>query len=312
VSVTKEVRAYREAHFEQESAEGLPPVSPEARQSPSVEGPSLATGLMTARPGGSPGSPTAGALAKRGLSLDEADTWNTRELRRAVDTVHPGMARVLDWENLEKLGVDGGMLAGLAEKELPELYQKLKIADEEVQRWCSLQILRLQSRATIVGRKQRLGPLPEGWRMVPSRSRPGEYSYRSPVTGVVTCVRPREPATREPLPKGWISMGSKRWPGKTVYVSSVVPNMHIAWRPFAVDARLAEEQPERVDEAIKALRRALVRVGGDDPELKQYIENPEELLRAHKLKTKAKVKAASKVGVAFSQRPGTPSTPHSP
>ena len=128
------------------------------------------------------------------------------------------------------------------------LSAKMKLADEEAVAWASRTVMRLQKRRTIVGRERRVGPVPDGWEKVASRSRPGGISYFNTVTGARTSVRPTEEAGGlEPLPKGWFKLPSNRWTGRNVYMHPARPALHLGWRPKPIDY----EHPERAPDAIE-------------------------------------------------------------
>lgn len=81
--------------------------------------------------------------------------------------------------------------------------------------------------------------LPEGWRRVESRSRPGEFVYENINTEERQAWFPDAPAEK-PLPAGWRKVESRSYPGEFVY-----ENMHTlerqAWLPGA-PAPLTEGQ----------------------------------------------------------------------
>jgi len=72
-------------------------------------------------------------------------------------------------------------------------------------------------------------PLPEGWKRVESRSRPGEFVYENTYTEERQAWFPDGPAEK-PLPEGWRKVESRSYPGEFVY-----ENMHTlerqAWVP---------------------------------------------------------------------------------
>ena len=72
-------------------------------------------------------------------------------------------------------------------------------------------------------------PLPEGWRRVESRSRPGEFVYENEFTDERQAWFPDGPAEK-PLPAGWRKVESRSQPGEFVY-----ENVHTlerqAWVP---------------------------------------------------------------------------------
>lgn len=71
--------------------------------------------------------------------------------------------------------------------------------------------------------------LPEGWKRVESRSRPGEFVYENTYTEERQAWFPDAPAEK-PLPSGWRKVESRSYPGEFVY-----ENMHTlerqAWLP---------------------------------------------------------------------------------
>lgn len=72
-------------------------------------------------------------------------------------------------------------------------------------------------------------PLPDGWRRVESRSRPGEFVYENIYSEERQAWFPDSPAEK-PLPEGWRKVESRTYPGEFVY-----ENIHTldrqAWRP---------------------------------------------------------------------------------
>lgn len=72
-------------------------------------------------------------------------------------------------------------------------------------------------------------PLPDGWKRVESRSRPGEFVYENLYTEERQSWFPDAPAEK-PLPEGWRKVESRSYPGEFVY-----ENIHTmerqAWRP---------------------------------------------------------------------------------
>jgi uncharacterized protein YbdZ (MbtH family) len=82
-------------------------------------------------------------------------------------------------------------------------------------------------------------PLPEGWKQVESRSRPGEFVYENEYTEERQAWFPDGPAEK-PLPEGWRKVESRSYPGEFVY-----ENVHTlerqAWRPTE-KAPLTENQ----------------------------------------------------------------------
>eukprot|EP00039_Didymoeca_costata_P001625 m.53893 g.53893 ORF g.53893 m.53893 type:complete len:380 (+) comp10886_c0_seq1:132-1271(+) len=72
-------------------------------------------------------------------------------------------------------------------------------------------------------------PLPDGWKRVESRSRPGEFVYENQYTEERQAWFPSGPAEK-PLPEGWRKVESRSYPGEFVY-----ENVHTlerqAWVP---------------------------------------------------------------------------------
>jgi len=133
--------------------------------------------------------------------------------------------------------ITGAFLLALTPKQLEATLAKLKLRPDETA-WASRVVLRLQQRRVIVGRSRREAPLPPGWTVVASRSRPGELSYKCTATGVRCAERPTaEAATahmergQAPLPQGWLPLPSQRWPGEVVYMHVKHKNLHLGWRP---------------------------------------------------------------------------------
>jgi len=78
-------------------------------------------------------------------------------------------------------------------------------------------------------------PLPNGWKQVPSQSRPGAFSYLNTNTGERVAERPTRPASSGgPLPPGWKKVPSQSRPGEFVYMNASTGE-RIAWRPTAQD-----------------------------------------------------------------------------
>jgi serine/threonine protein kinase len=74
-------------------------------------------------------------------------------------------------------------------------------------------------------------PLPEGWKIVPSRSRPGKFTYLNVSTGERETIRPTQPAAvGGPLPPGWKQVPSKTKPGVFAFVNEATGE-RIGWRP---------------------------------------------------------------------------------
>ena len=74
-------------------------------------------------------------------------------------------------------------------------------------------------------------PLPEGWKRVESRSRPGEFVYENTFTEERQAWFPEEPAEK-PLPEGWRKVESRSYPGEFVYENEYTLD-RVAWRPDA-------------------------------------------------------------------------------
>lgn len=72
-------------------------------------------------------------------------------------------------------------------------------------------------------------PLPEGWRRVESRSRPGEFVYENIHSEERQAWFPDTPAEK-PLPAGWRKVESRTYPGEFVY-ENVHSGDRQAWRP---------------------------------------------------------------------------------
>lgn len=122
-------------------------------------------------------------------------------------------------------------------------------------------------------------PLPEGWRKVESRSRPGEFVYENQFTEERQAWFPEGPAEK-PLPDGWRKVESRSYPGEFVY-----ENVHTlerqAWRPDE-PAPIFESQQNQADR-VKQQEEEMSK--GDQPDnivckcrvLYDYAsENPEE------------------------------------
>eukprot|EP00045_Choanoeca_perplexa_P000694 m.15512 g.15512 ORF g.15512 m.15512 type:complete len:218 (+) comp10476_c0_seq1:61-714(+) len=72
-------------------------------------------------------------------------------------------------------------------------------------------------------------PLPEGWRRVESRSRPGEFVYENEHTEERQAWFPTE-AAEPPLPEGWRKVESRSYPGEYVYENMYTLDRQ-AWKP---------------------------------------------------------------------------------
>jgi len=89
-------------------------------------------------------------------------------------------------------------------------------------------------------------PLPDGWKKVPSQSRPGQFSYLNTNTGERVAERPSRPASAGgPLPPGWKKVPSQSRPGEWVYMN-VHTGERIAWRPTAADGSRPGQAAPRV------------------------------------------------------------------
>jgi uncharacterized protein YbdZ (MbtH family) len=87
-------------------------------------------------------------------------------------------------------------------------------------------------------------PLPEGWKMVESRSRPGEFVYENIYTEERQAWFPTEPAT-QPLPAGWRRVESRTYPGEYVY-ENVYTLDRQAWVPTEPATNAPQEaSPEK-------------------------------------------------------------------
>jgi uncharacterized protein YbdZ (MbtH family) len=71
--------------------------------------------------------------------------------------------------------------------------------------------------------------LPDGWRRVESRSRPGEFVYENIHTEERQAWFPEGPAEK-PLPEGWRKVESRTYPGEFVYENANIFERQ-AWRP---------------------------------------------------------------------------------
>jgi hypothetical protein len=146
-----------------------------------------------------------------------------------------------------------------------------------------------KNKAALEKRKKALGakkaedakkPLPEGWKRVESRSRPGEFVYENLHTEERQAWFPDGPAAK-PLPDGWRKVESRSFPGEFVY-----ENMHTferqAWVPgeeapkvenqIVAPAAPAAGEPEPAAEAVvicqaKALYDYKCSPGKEDEEL---------------------------------------------
>jgi len=88
---------------------------------------------------------------------------------------------------------------------------------------------RKQQAAALKNSEDNKKTLPDGWKRVESRSRPGEFVYENMFTEERQAWFPEGPAEK-PLPKGWRKVESRSYPGEFVY-----ENMHTlerqAWLP---------------------------------------------------------------------------------
>lgn len=88
-------------------------------------------------------------------------------------------------------------------------------------------------------------PIPDGWKKVPSQSRPGSFSYLNTNTGERVAERPTRPASSGgPLPPGWKKVPSQSRPGEFVYMNANTGE-RIAWRPTAQDGSRPGQQAPR-------------------------------------------------------------------
>lgn len=105
-------------------------------------------------------------------------------------------------------------------------------------------------------------PLPEGWKRVESRSRPGEFVYENQYTEERQAWFPDGPAEK-PLPPGWRKVESRSQPGEFVY-----ENVHTlerqAWLPTEaapteenqVQMPAAEQQEKAATDTAKYICKA--------------------------------------------------------
>jgi hypothetical protein len=86
--------------------------------------------------------------------------------------------------------------------------------------------------------------LPEGWRRVESRSRPGEFVYENEYTEERISWFP-DAAAEKPLPEGWRKVESRTYPGEFVYENIYTMDRQ-AWRPGGPAPKEAvKEAPEK-------------------------------------------------------------------
>lgn len=99
-------------------------------------------------------------------------------------------------------------------------------------------------------------PLPDGWKRVESRSRPGEYVYENTYTEERIAWFPEEPA-EPPLPEGWRKVESRTYPGEFVY-ENVYTLDRQAWRPDGpAPKEPVDEAPEkRTQDQLQQLSKA--------------------------------------------------------
>lgn len=120
--------------------------------------------------------------------------------------------------------------------------------DEPVAKGGASEDLKARNAAALAKRKAAIGakkdedakkPLPEGWKRIESRSRPGEMVYENTYTEERQAWFPDGPAAK-PLPAGWRKVESRTYPGEFVY-----ENLHTlerqAWEPTQA-ASLTEDQ----------------------------------------------------------------------
>eukprot|EP00054_Salpingoeca_dolichothecata_P031586 m.263960 g.263960 ORF g.263960 m.263960 type:complete len:380 (-) comp27400_c0_seq1:74-1213(-) len=98
-------------------------------------------------------------------------------------------------------------------------------------------------------------PLPEGWKRVESRSRPGEYVYENIYTEERVAWFPDAPAEK-PLPEGWRKVESRTYPGEFVYENMYTYERQ-AWLPTekasTEPSQPAEPPQKRTEDQLAAL-----------------------------------------------------------
>ena len=186
-------------------------------------------------------------LDRCGLSLETVATWTFSDVLKALRAVQSMENVNLLMPALEAVrppdGVDGAYLLSVSEEALEALFTKVSLAPEELAHWATKTVLRIQRRQIIVGRATRPPPLPEGWKAVQSRSRPGELAFLNVLTGQRVKEMPTAKAERykQPLPAGWVEVPSSRWPGTTVFLHVTNPGLRLKHRPVAHDPTLAHD-----------------------------------------------------------------------
>jgi len=90
-------------------------------------------------------------------------------------------------------------------------------------------LLAFKSKTTAVKEEESKKPLPDGWRRVESRSRPGEFVYENTFSEERQAWFPDSPAEK-PLPEGWRKVESRSYPGEFVYENIYTLDRQ-AWRP---------------------------------------------------------------------------------
>lgn len=100
--------------------------------------------------------------------------------------------------------------------------------------------------------------LPDGWKRVESRSRPGEFVYENLHTEERQAWFPDAPAEK-PLPEGWRKVESRSYPGEYVY-ENINTGDRQAWRPdeeapIAAVAPAEKTAAQRTAEQLAELKR---------------------------------------------------------
>jgi len=124
-------------------------------------------------------------------------------------------------------------------------------------------------------------PLPEGWRRVESRSRPGEFVYENIYTEERQAWFP-ETAAEKPLPAGWRKVESRTYPGEFVYenIHTLERQAWVPTEPAPLHEGQASVSPEeRTQTGLKAAVPVDVKVIGKAKAVYEYsAANPEEEL----------------------------------
>jgi hypothetical protein len=107
-----------------------------------------------------------------GISLETIDSWTNQDVATAVKATNPSLAISL-CPQIEAHNIDGHYLLHATDAEFDQALSKM-ILDDDCLHWVLKSRSRIQKRQSIVGRTSRLGPLPESWEIVHSRSRSGE------------------------------------------------------------------------------------------------------------------------------------------